>query len=61
MTPNAGIFEDGRDAAFLHGAPPTEHDYHSPHLLFQKWSWLAGYADGIKMRLEFQNLKEESK
>ena len=50
---NDGIKQDGFDAAFA-GAPETEHDYSSPHLLFQRFSWLTGYAEGLGALQEFQ-------
>lgn len=56
MKPNEGIFQDGLEAAFLHGASPVDHDYGamhtSPHLEFQRWSWLSGYVEGLKMRMQ---------
>lgn len=59
MEPNLGIFQDGQDAAFLHGEPPTAHDYNLPSLAFQRWSWMAGYTEGLRMRLEFERYKKE--
>ena len=60
MEPNEGIFQDGLEAAFLHGASPIDNDYGtmavSPHLNFQRWSWLLGYAEGLRMRIERQRL-----
>lgn len=44
--PNKGIYLDGYEAAFAK-APETEHDYKEPHLLFQRFSWLSGYAAGL--------------
>lgn len=57
MKPNQGIFEDGQEAAFLHGEPPDAHDYHHPGLSFHKWSWLSGYVDGLRMKIEMEQIQ----
>lgn len=60
MKPNEGIYQDGLEAAFLHGASPIDNNYgtmSSSHLHFQRWSWLLGYAEGLRMRIEKQQLK----
>ena len=51
--PNPGIFEDGREAA-MNGAPETEHEYVDAHLIFQRFSWLSGYAAGLGLLIEFR-------
>lgn len=45
---NSGVFEDGFEAAFLHRAPESEHNYKEPHLRHLKRVWLAGYLDGLR-------------
>lgn len=45
---NKGVFEDGFEAAFLHRAPESEHNYKEPHLRHLKRVWLAGYLDGLR-------------
>lgn len=56
MKPNEGIYQDGFAAAFIHNASPVDNGYGtmtaSPHLHFQRWSWLSGYVDGLKAKIE---------
>lgn len=60
MIPNKGIFQDGREAAFIHGAPPTDHPYNLPGMQYQRWSWMAGYVDGLRMRIELEAISSKS-
>jgi hypothetical protein len=62
MQPNKGIFQDGLECAFLHSGSPIDNKYgtmtSSPHLHFQRWSWLMGFSEGLKMKMEQAAQKE---